>query len=76
MTDQPTKEDLITLVEKLMTAAGTPTEQRTWLETLERNVPHPEIQGLIFWPERYDLTNNVTAAEIIDKALAYKPISL
>ena len=39
---------------------------------LEANVPHLGVSDLIFWPERGELT----AEQIVDDALAYKPIAL
>jgi hypothetical protein len=76
MAYKPSTQELLILIEKLLNAEGSPAEQLTWLETLERNLPHPEIQGLIFWPHRYGLTEHATALEIVNKALAYKPTLL
>ncbi|WP_283809039.1 hypothetical protein [Tumebacillus amylolyticus] len=41
------------------------------IELLERNVLHPEVSDLIFWDKR-----ELKAEEIVDEALAYKPIIL
>ncbi len=38
---------------------------------LEKLLPHPGVSDLIFYPKR-----EMTAEEIVDEALAYKPIIL
>lgn len=41
------------------------------IEVVERNVPHPEVSDLIYWNDE-----DFTPEQIVDIALAYKPIQL
>ncbi|WP_282703615.1 bacteriocin immunity protein [Streptomyces sp. CC219B] len=72
-----TRTDLIALVERIQSGEGTEEEQAELRRTLERNVLHPRVTDLIYWPrqEGYD-RDDLTAEEIVDAALAYKPIAL
>jgi hypothetical protein len=72
MADKLTRQELIDLVQKILDAAGSTDEIAQWVTTFERNVPHPEASGLIYWNPRGDLT----AEDIVDEALAYRPIEL
>ncbi|GAA3933498.1 hypothetical protein [Litoribacillus peritrichatus] len=65
------KEELIALVQKIMDCTGSEEEQNEDLYLLQNNVPHPEVTDLIFWhrPE-------LSAEEVVEKALSYKPIQL
>ncbi|WP_241669449.1 bacteriocin immunity protein [Paenibacillus sp. CFBP13512] len=65
------RNECIDLVERIMQDRGNEQEIDQWLVTLEQNVPHPEISNLIFWNDK-----DYSAAEIVDKALAYQPILL
>jgi len=65
------REELIALVTRIMDADGTEEEINDMITLLERNVPHPEVSDLIFYPEK-----EMTAEEVVDAALAYKPIQL
>jgi len=65
------KEELIKLVQMIMEADGTEDELDRMLFTLERNVLDPNVSNLIFYPEE-----ELTAEQIVEKALAYKPIQL
>ncbi|ODP27221.1 bacteriocin immunity protein [Paenibacillus sp. PK4536] len=65
------RNECIDLVERIMQDRGNEQEIDQWLVTLEQNVPHPEISNLIFWNDK-----DCSAAEIVDKALAYQPILL
>lgn len=64
------REELIELVKKIMDCDGTEEEIDNMILELEENVPHPEISDLIFWGE------DITAEQIVDIALNYKPIML
>jgi len=65
-----TKAELIRLVEEIQDPGNkTDKEIDALVETLERNVPHPDVSDLIFY-------DNLGPEEIVDKALAYKPIQL
>jgi hypothetical protein len=65
------KEELVVLVTKIMNSAGTEAEIDEWERLVQQNVPHPEVSGLIFYPEV-----KMSAEEIVDVALGYKPIQL
>lgn len=71
MIDHLTKEQLIELVVKIMNAEGTEEEIDVWEDALQRNVSHPEVSRLIFYPDR-----EMTAEEIVEEALSYKPLIL
>lgn len=63
-----TREELINLVKELYNSKGE-TEEDRLLSLLEKNVPHPEVSDLIYWED-------LTPEEVVDRALAYKPIQL
>lgn len=65
------RQQLIPLVTKIVNAEGTEEEQDQWLETVVREVPHPQVSDLIFWNEP-----ELTPEEIVDAALVYQPIVL
>ena len=71
MNDRLTKVELVELVSKISNAAGDEKQIDEWIDTLEQNVPHPEVADLIFYPEE-----EMTAEEIVEAALSYKPIHL
>jgi hypothetical protein len=66
-----TREQLIALVEKLISNEGTEEEDEEWLAILAQNVPHPEVSDLIYWNEE-----GLSAEEIVDQALAWRPIEV
>jgi hypothetical protein len=70
------REQLIGLVEKLLSGEGTEEEVEAWLILLEQNVLDPQIGDYIYWPQYHGLDDDRTAAQIVDKALSYKPILL
>ena len=61
--------ELIRLVERIMRCEGTEEEQDDLLELLEKNILDPQVSNYIFYEEN-------TPEEVVDKALAYKPIIL
>ena len=63
------REDLINLVDKIMKCEGTEDEVDEMIDLLERNVLDPEVTNYIYY-------ENNTPEEVVDKALAYKPIYL
>lgn len=67
---------LIRLVEFLMSAQGTEEEQAEVLRDLESRVLDPRVSDLIFWPQHEGFDREVTALEVVDAALAYRPIEL
>ncbi|HDR3651183.1 bacteriocin immunity protein [Bacillus sp. SM-B1] len=66
-----TREELINLVSKIVECEGTEEEIDEMIEVVERNVPHPEVSDLIYWNDE-----DLTPEQIVDIALAYKPIQL
>lgn len=64
-----TREEMIALVEKIKKCQGSEKEIDEMIELLERNVSDPEVTNYIFYEEN-------TPEEVVDKALAYKPIFL
>lgn len=64
-----TREELISLVEKIMKCQGSEEEIDEMIKLLEKNVVDPEVTNYIFYEEN-------TPEEVVDKALAYKPILL
>jgi hypothetical protein len=65
------REQMIELVEKIQQADGTQEEIDVWQLLVERNVPYPALSDLI-----YGSAEDLSAEEIVDRALAYKPILL
>ena len=63
------KEELIELVEKIMKCEGTEEEVDNMIAVLEKNVIDPDVTNYIFYEEN-------TPEEVVEKALAYKPIIL
>ena len=64
-----TREELVELVKKIAAVDGTEEEIDNMLELLKKNVPDPRVSNYIFH-------TNLTPEEIVDKALAYRPIQL
>lgn len=64
-----TREELISLVEKIQKCQGSEEEIDEMIKLLQKNVLDPEVTNYIFYEEN-------TAEEVADKALAYKPILL
>lgn len=65
------REELIGLVEQVMQCSGEEWELDIWLDMITSSVADPGISEYIFWS--YE---DLSAEEIVDKALAYKPILL
>ena len=62
-----------------MDGNGTEDELNQMMDLLEANVPDPNVSDLIFWPNGFPHDPNApepTAEQVVDKALAYKPIAL
>ena len=64
-----TREELIALVDKIMKCQGSEKEIDKMIELLEQNVTDPKVTNYIFYEEN-------TPEEVVDKALAYRPIIL
>ncbi|MGC4068451.1 MAG: bacteriocin immunity protein [Polyangiaceae bacterium] len=68
-----TRDELVGIVRRIMTAHGSEEQLDELLATLESNVPHPAVSDLIFYPpDGHDLT----ADEIVDQALQYRVTDL
>ncbi|MFK8268277.1 hypothetical protein [Capnocytophaga cynodegmi] len=63
------KEEIISLIQKIRTESLSETEEDAILEELEKGVLDPDISDYIYWSE-------LSAEEIADKVLNYKPIIL
>lgn len=63
------REELISLVEKIMKCEDSEGEEDELLKLLEENVLDPRISSYIYYEEN-------TPEEVVDKALSYKPIIL
>ncbi|MEM7105928.1 MAG: hypothetical protein AAF502_22525 [Bacteroidota bacterium] len=66
------RQDLVTLVKRIQSAEGSELEIDKMIEEFESNVPDPNATDDIFGKE-YE---NLTAEEIVDKAMVYKSIKL
>lgn len=64
-----TRDELTSIVRKIANAEGTEAEQDRLLDLLMQNVPDPNVADYIFYDE-------LSPEEIVDRALAYKPIQL
>jgi hypothetical protein len=64
-----TRDELILLVDKIMKCQGSEKEIDEMIKLLKKNVIDPEVTNYIFYEEN-------TPEEVVDKALAYKPIVL
>ena len=60
------REELIRLVQHIMTTSGCVVDVDALLSKLEANVSHPNVSELIFNPPS---GKKMTAAEIVDEAL-------
>ncbi|MFI1919361.1 hypothetical protein [Nocardia sp. NPDC020380] len=67
------RDQLIELVTRLYEGQGDEAEQDAWLQTLKDSVADPRIGDYIFWD---DSDPRLTPEQIVDKALAYRPIAL
>lgn len=47
-----------------------------YLAVLKANLPHPRVSDLIFWPKNEGLSEDVSAEDIVQKAMSYRPIQL
>ena len=65
------RDDLVRLVARILAAEGTEEEIAGMVTRLRRNVPDPQVSNYIFWSDP-----QLTPEEIVDRALAYKPILL
>ena len=64
-------EELVVLVRKIISCAGSELEIDAWLDEFQANVPHPAVTDLIYYGE-----GERTAEEIVGLALGYRPVPL
>lgn len=76
MADCLDKAQLIRLVERILSGEGTEAEVDTWVSLVEQNVPDPNVWNLLFFPHTSGLGDAPSAEEIVERALAYRPILL
>ena len=70
MAKKLSKKELIELVKDIMDVRGKTEEHLVvLLEIFKKNVLHPSPSDLIYW-------ENLTAEEVVEKALNYNPIQL
>jgi hypothetical protein len=62
---------MVALVQRIIDMRYTEEELPDLMDQLKRSTGCPEVSEFIFWPKR-----PMTAAEIIDTALAHRPIIL
>lgn len=65
------REELIALVQKIRESQGTEEEMHRDLALLRQAVLDPKVTDYIFWS-----TEELSAEQVVDKALQYKPILL
>lgn len=65
------REQLIALVQQIKEAKGTEEEQLRHIALLRQAVLDPKVTDYIYWSKE-----ELTAEQVVDKALAYRPILL
>ncbi|MEV0874756.1 e9imm peptide [Streptomyces sp. NPDC049950] len=69
------RAEAVTLVQRIMdVGCASDDEVASWLDRLDRALacPSGHVSDLIFWPPEGDLSVD----EVVDRALAYRPIVL
>ncbi|MFE7035297.1 e9imm peptide [Streptomyces sp. NPDC057621] len=69
------RTEAVALVQRIMDAGwASDDEVAGWLDKLDRALacPSGHVSGLIFWPPEQELS----ADEVVDQALAHRPIAL
>ncbi|MER7203342.1 e9imm peptide [Streptomyces sp. CB01635] len=69
------RAEAVALVQRIMEADyASEGEVNDWLDRLDRALacPSGHVSGLVFWPPQRELS----AEEVVDHALAYRPIAL
>lgn len=76
MPSAPNRDYVLQLIERIRNnsaGGGDDAEANALIDELERNVPHPQVSDLIFWPDLCGYDRDLTTEEIADIALAYQP---
>jgi len=68
------RQELVRIVTYLMSGEGTEEDQDAALKALESRVLHPRVSSLIFWPSHEGFDRELTPDEVVNIALAYRPI--
>ncbi|WP_397364015.1 bacteriocin immunity protein [Olleya sp. R77988] len=77
-----TRLELIKLGEKIVSGNESEEQLNELMDLFGKHVPHPSGAGLFYYPENYNARKddiskyNPTVEDVVDKALAYKPIQL
>ncbi|MGW2082766.1 e9imm peptide [Streptomyces sp. NPDC001939] len=69
------RAEAVALVQRIMEADyASEDEVNDWLDRLDRALacPSGHVGGLVFWPPQ----GEISAEEVVDLALAYRPITL
>ncbi|MDI3390733.1 bacteriocin immunity protein [Streptomyces sp. B-S-A8] len=65
------REELVRMVQELIEGRLSEEEEDSLVEQLKANVSHPRVTDLIYYNDP-----KLTAEEVVDRALAYRPIEL
>jgi len=65
------KDEIIKLIERIIDIDGTEEEINEMILELKRNVPHPKVTNLIYYPPE---GKELTPEEIAEEALNYIPL--
>ncbi|MFJ2832700.1 bacteriocin immunity protein [Streptomyces sp. NPDC087263] len=66
-----TRDELIQMVQQLIDATLPEDEEDALVEELKNSVLHPRVTDLIYYSDP-----ELTAEEVVDQALAYRPVEL
>ncbi|MGQ4389578.1 bacteriocin immunity protein [Streptomyces sp. SAS_270] len=66
-----TRAELIQMVQQLIDATLPEDEEDALVEELKKSVLHPRVTDLIYYSDP-----ELTAEEVVDQALSYRPIEL
>jgi hypothetical protein len=76
MTSPEERAELERLVQFIMAAQCTESEHDAALRELESRILHPRVSALIYWTASEGFDHELTAREVVDAALAYRPVEL
>ncbi|MDW5330734.1 e9imm peptide [Plantactinospora sp. KLBMP9567] len=78
LADRLARAELVAIVDRIMSTEGTQEELDSLLALLDRQGPTPDgfVSGLIYYPEEHGLGPAPRPAEIVERLLAYRPITL
>ncbi|MFF0570571.1 hypothetical protein ACFYT7_23445 [Streptomyces sp. NPDC004041] len=65
------RDDLVRLTASIMEARGSEEEVDEMLDLLRENVPDPNVSDLIYYADP-----ELTAEQVVDAAMEYKPFAL